>query len=534
MRKGIKVKACLLGLYIAVLLIGCVLSFNSKLSFESIAINFSLFLITGVIFWFAAKYFSIVSCLSDDLKNVALRIEKDAAEAEGDLWDKYSTLKGNTLFSESILQHRYDEFLKENGRFGSMTNGIYQCGIDGFINRDLLDSVMKRNLFNIVPGVMTGLGILGTFLGLSLGLREFSTGNAAEISDSIAPLMDGIKIAFHTSIYGMIFSLAFNFIYKQILEESYASLNRFVKRFDEFVLGDSEYSNAVRLRGMLMELPKAIGEQISSALKPTLEEMNNSIKDLPSKIGTQVSKTLKPEFAEVNKNLLTFSENVSENNLEGLSKIIDSFMAEMNKSMGDSFKKLGDTIDQICDMQKENGKYMQDIIKRTGATSEKIENINKISEATIDKMSSYIGNIEELQKAITASYAGVNAHMKDQDALNDKIEEYISTLNKQQKQLTDITLKMADDINSTAKELAEVSKQFNMQLTGSLDKTFECFDNNLGDIARHLSGTISEIEATTDRVPNIVLAAYDGMEKTLKELNENMKEAVASLEKMQK
>ena len=93
---------------------------------------------------------------------------------------------------------------------------------------------------------------------------------------------------------------------------------------------------------------------------------------------------------------------------------------------------------------------------------------------------------------------------------------------------------LADDINSTAKELAEVSKQFNMQLTGSLDKTFECFDNNLGDIARHLSGTISEIEATTDRVPNIVLAAYDGMEKTLKELNENMKEAVASLEKMRK
>ena len=40
------------------------------------------------------------------------------------------------------------------------------------------------------------------------------------------------------------------------------------------------------------------------------------------------------------------------------------------------------------------------------------------------------------------------------------------------------------------------------------------FDKNLAEITRHLSGTIAEVDATTERVPQVVVAAYDGMEKS--------------------
>ncbi len=65
---------------------------------------------------------------------------------------------------------------------------------------------------------MTGLGILGTFIGLTIGLQQFNTGSASEITNSISPLIQGIKVAFHTSIYGMVFSLIFSFVYKNKLE----------------------------------------------------------------------------------------------------------------------------------------------------------------------------------------------------------------------------------------------------------------------------------------------------------------------------
>ena len=84
---------------------------------------------------------------------------------------------------------------------------------------------------SLVPGAMTGLGILGTFIGLSIGLQAFNTGSAEEITNSIGPLMDGIKVAFHTSIYGMIFSLTFNLIFKTVLEQAYHKLDEFVDEF---------------------------------------------------------------------------------------------------------------------------------------------------------------------------------------------------------------------------------------------------------------------------------------------------------------
>ena len=87
----------------------------------------------------------------------------------------------------------------------------FKCKIDDYINRDTVDQIMNKNLLNLIPGVMTGLGILGTFIGLSFGLQNFNTGSSGEIAESIAPLMSGIKVAFHTSVFGMILSLFFNY-----------------------------------------------------------------------------------------------------------------------------------------------------------------------------------------------------------------------------------------------------------------------------------------------------------------------------------
>jgi hypothetical protein len=49
-------------------------------------------------------------------------------------------------------------------------------------------------------GEIVGLGILGTFWGIFIGLQSFDT---THIQESIPPLLDGLKTAFLTSIAGM-------------------------------------------------------------------------------------------------------------------------------------------------------------------------------------------------------------------------------------------------------------------------------------------------------------------------------------------
>ena len=132
-------------------------------------------------------------------------------------------------------------------------------------------------MLSIIPGVMTGLGILGTFIGLSFGLQNFNTGNAQEITNSIAPLMDGIKVAFHTSIYGMVFSLIFNFVYKKTLEDAYHAVDQFLDAYHKYVLPKTENDNLEALlsfqekqlqatREILAEFGDELSEKIARAI----------------------------------------------------------------------------------------------------------------------------------------------------------------------------------------------------------------------------------------------------------------------------
>ena len=85
------------------------------------------------------------------------------------------------------------------------------------------------NFFNSgISGTLTGLGILGTFLGLSMGLGSFNGDDIYTISDNVGPLLSGMKVAFHTSVYGIFLSLVFNFVYRSVMSASYEKLEDFL------------------------------------------------------------------------------------------------------------------------------------------------------------------------------------------------------------------------------------------------------------------------------------------------------------------
>lgn len=57
-----------------------------------------------------------------------------------------------------------------------------------------------RGFAHYAPNLLTSLGILGTFVGIVIGLMSF---NPEEIDSSIANLLGGLETAFMTSLVGM-------------------------------------------------------------------------------------------------------------------------------------------------------------------------------------------------------------------------------------------------------------------------------------------------------------------------------------------
>jgi len=71
---------------------------------------------------------------------------------------------------------------------------------------NLNDADVKKNKQWIeqLPSLVSALGVIGTFIGITIGLSHF---NEKDLDASIPALLDGLKVAFYTSLFGMIGSL---------------------------------------------------------------------------------------------------------------------------------------------------------------------------------------------------------------------------------------------------------------------------------------------------------------------------------------
>ncbi len=98
----------------------------------------------------------------------------------------------------------------------SLSNEINAIFVGVILFLALLDIVIKKDL----KSQIVSIGVLGTFVGIFIGLQDF---NPADMKNSINSILTGLKTAFFTSIVGMttasflaIFQKVFN---KQIDDE---------------------------------------------------------------------------------------------------------------------------------------------------------------------------------------------------------------------------------------------------------------------------------------------------------------------------
>lgn len=609
--------------YGATFLLFLYLTFSSESrDIYSIIINGLLFMIVFWIFFNAKRTMKSIVAITQDLKNATQKITVDFEKDQKYLWEKYNSENCEALFQNSHLVDIYKKYTFERKRLASISENKYKCDISDYINEELIDSLMKKNVYNLIPGVMTGLGILGTFVGLSFGLQNFNTGNTEEIEASIAPLMNGIKVAFHTSIYGMLFSLFFNYVYKETLEDAYIAVDEFLKVFDNYVDSNASDNNDIVIQMLLQKMPKTIGEAIAEVLSPAVDRMNETLDNL--------------------------TNNMASNQLQGLSEIVDHFVEAMDTSIGDSFKALGETIDKTIEMQTKNSELMNHILDEIQGMTQNIIDINTLSNQTVEHMAGYIDNIESLQKVINENFTSINIQLEHQKEYDDKLKEYIDILvnyerqigeasnrftedmskqlemlgtmenkisestrenlemlatkaDEYNKSLTDVakqelqivlsmageysekvtehlneirnmSVKLTEESNNNlqilsntaqsynktiadeaekqidaiiklsnsetgemdraSQNLAEVSKELNDKLTVALNNAFTAIDENLAEITRHLSGTISEIEETTDRVPQVVQSSYSGMKDSFDEMKQKYEALIRALDIM--
>lgn len=443
----------------------------------NIAVNAVMFVIVGIVFLNCERHcFAPVNSMTADLERLTAKIRKDAMNSHAFLWEPYKAGKED-LFRDKILNEQFRDYVYELNRIENSRNAYYKCDIEDYINYELTDSVIHRNMLNQVAGAMTGLGILGTFVGLSLGLQSFSTGTTAEITNSIAPLMDGIKVAFHTSIYGMIFSLVFNYVFKRKLDEAERAVTDFLAAYKKYVLPDTATDGINKL----MELQQQQTVAINTLAKTVGHQLSEGLAEL-----------LEPQFDRFDKTISSFAQVATRDQKEAMSKVASQFIAEMNSSLGNSFGQLGSMIDQTYIVQQENARQMQEILKHTGNGVVNLSEIDRQTGRILKALDGYAADVQTVQNAI-------ERNMVDLNEQKEVLREFRSAVS---------------------------------QLPHSVDKTFKVIDENLVDVENHFNKTIRDIHEATDRVPEVVEQSYAGIEKSFRKTQDSIEQLNEIIERI--
>ncbi len=483
----------------------------------NLIVNVAMFIIVGVIF-IVSMFGSLwpTARIAADLRKVTERIDDDAKHSHKFLWEKYRDEK-EELFKDKVLVRQYQDYMYELERIVHTDETFYKCDIEDYIGYDLIDSVIHREKMNLVAGVMTGLGILGTFIGLSLGLQSFNTGTTAEITNSIEPLMDGIKVAFHTSIYGMVFSLVFNFVYKCRLDDAEQAVRNFLTSYKKYVMPDTATDGVNRL----MELQQQQTEAIISLSDTMAHQLSKGLKEM-----------LEPQFDRFDQTIADFATVATRNQMDQLNRIVNAFISEMNRSLGESLTEFSTTINTTMAVQKSNENQMREIFQKNVSTA---DNMNKITEQT-GMMAEALKNYSEDVRKLEDTTVETLELMRKQSEMSQDIltgaGRYMSELEIYRKSL-DISSKAFDGRLQSQEERIKELQKLTEAVPLEVNETFNIINDNLQIVENHFKDTIENINKTMDQVPDMVDYTYRSMEQSLERMAKTLKEMKALMESME-
>ncbi len=125
-----------------------------------------------------------------------------------------AVVNSKPFFKQKKLDELFDAYL-ENVT-SQEENGVIISDIEDVINDETLAVYSWRGAVLQIAGILTALGLLGTFMGLVTGISSVAFSSAEATMESIETLLAGISTAFYTSIAGVILSIMFNIAYRLV------------------------------------------------------------------------------------------------------------------------------------------------------------------------------------------------------------------------------------------------------------------------------------------------------------------------------
>ncbi len=523
----------------------------------------NFFNINVVFFWLIFGIFIYFTLFNKKIKNQERTIkELDDIKAffkEEELNDKEVTerellkIKNEFFYKEEdtekypILSKVWKEY---SSTFLKTSDNKYYQIIDAedlFNENSLVKEKINMKILNYIPQLFVGLGIFGTFLGLSLGLSKINlrdTGDLGQINN----LIEGVQTSFYTSLYGMFFSISitllFNNYMSQIEKRIFILRDKLNNLF--FLNNGGEIIQDMRnelkeIRAYNSEMATQITNGINKELVQMTTVLDNKIGGITSGITGTFQETMSENLEKIfSQDFIKNFENIKDELIE-TSRENNQFIAKyknemkeiitITKSLKDEFLVFVDEINQKYNDTNENLKenfekisiVLNDVREIQSGINEFTEDVQFIASENKKIISDFkdvsvnLKGFAEGQETILNLWQGYKDNFASfEKCINDNFENY-------QIILEDVSDKYGDKID---KLTTDYIKTMNM----GMEDVFKGYDNHITEVIEKFQGVLKtfkeNLELSDDNLKNNLDLLQENLESQskLSEINNGISE----------
>jgi len=377
-----------------------------------------------------------------------------------------------------------------------------------FNTHTLAHGIAGNRLLMAMPGMLTAFGILGTFVGLQIGLSTLDLSSPQVLNSSIVPLIQGAAVAFATSVWGTVASVAFNFLEKSIeqgLSRRVSVLQQQANGLFRRHLPEQTLVNIERASQESENALKGLAEQIG-------EQMQEVMLEVPQQIQNSIESSMTPAIDKLVSAAESLAERQGSSNQEALTQLIESFVEKVSASGENSREGMENASAQLADSIANWGTTMEQFLGR-------LDNRATDIDAQVGNLLEQGKTLREESNVSQQALADVAGEMKSGSAL---LTQATSNLQKLGDSLAQ-GAKLLGETHMNVAKLAHESAQRQQQSSESLEKIAQTLD-------QANDGLMVSSQALKDSAET-AKAGFEGVNDAQKEFLENLKKTLTQLRK---
>ena len=415
---------------------------------HSMLINYAFLAVMGLLILIVDRHgLSKICRITKELKGITETFSE--AEAQG--------TQGNEAYL-SLMESMHFTYPETEGDWMRLqeswksSDGM-DCDVEDYIFESELLESCNYNVCTQVAGILTALGILGTFLGLVLGLRSFDFSNADQMTSSVEALVGGLNVAFYTSIYGVTLSILYNIIFRRITTGLTQELNHFYDAFNSALEPVSQKAMVER-----MDSRQAENNALMQDIKALLDER------LGERLGHQMAETLTPVFDRIIQSLDSMMLDFHKEQANSLEKIVDAFVDRMGGALNSHVKALGESVDELSQAQKTMSVELQRLIKQIVKTSKDTSQINEHAGIILEQLSGYIPLLTQTSQDSAKVIENMVKWSEDIQKMTDTQHLAMEKMTVEQNDLLKVMAEHEGNLDQTCEEISANQQQLSESL----------------------------------------------------------------------